>query len=328
MIFQKGEMKIELPNPILFAVIPVLIQHKMRYRNTLLIVTLIFLAGCAPFASNLSPVFPKTKPQMRIIKSPSLDNSQFRTFSVIPVSLLKKGLLLTNEIMEQHMLFFLRNAFEFRGYRYVDGTENPDFLATVDGLVSLKPDDYLPKALTSPVWLPIQDISKTFVSTRMPTQTYKTPPHKGGTVYPDIRIDVLDPDTLKPLWAGIGWAEAKNPDLRISGQTIAIYLIGEFPQGPFPCNDVTGAFGFDFYIFTNNGNEYYPTVFQVIDDSPAGKAGVMKYDMIASIDGLSVKNRPLSEIIKIFRKRSGLERKFTLLRGDQKFDICISPLSR
>jgi hypothetical protein len=300
----------------------------MSYKNVLLIVAVILLAGCAPFASNLSPVFPRTKPQMKIIKPSSLDISQFRTFSVVPVSGLKKGPLLTNEIMELHMLFFLRNAFEFRGYRYVDRTENPDFLATIDGLVSFKPDDYLPKALTSPAWLPIQDISKTFVSARMTTQTHKIPAHSGGTVYPDIRIDVLDPDTLKPLWAGIGWAAAKNPDLRISGQTIAIFLIGEFPQGPFPCNDVAEAFGFAFYIFTNNGNDYYPTVFQVIDDSPAGKAGLMKYDMIASIDGLSVKNRPLSEIIKIFRKGSGNKRSLTLLRDNQKIDICISPLAR
>jgi len=299
----------------------------MTYKNILWIVAVIFLAGCAPFASNLSPVFPKTKPQMRIIKTPSLDNSQFRTFSVVPVSRLKKGPLLTNEIMEMHMLFFLRNALEFRGYRYVDGAENPDFLATIDGLVSFKPNDWLPKALTSPTWLPIQDMSKTPVSTRMTTLTHKTPDHTGGTVYPDVRIDVLDPDTVKSLWAGIGWAAAKNPDLRISGQTIAIFLLGEFPQGPFSHNDVMGAFGFAFYIFTNNGNDYYPTVFQMIDDSPAGKAGVLKYDMIASIDGLSTKNRPLSEIIKIFRKGSGGKRSFTLLRGNQKIDVCISPQS-
>jgi hypothetical protein len=300
----------------------------MTYKDVLLIVAVILLAGCAPFASNLSPVFPKTKPQMRIIKTPSLDNSQLRTFSVFPVTRLKKGPLLTNEIMEMHMLFFIRNAFEFRGYRYVDGAEKPDFLATIDGLVSFKPDDCLPKALTSPAWLPGQGISKNFVSTRMTTQTHKIQTHKGGAVYTDIRIDVLDPDILEPVWTGIGWAAAKNPDLRISGQTIAVFLLGEFPQGPFSFNDVMEAFGFAFYIFTNNGNDYYPTVFQLIDDSPAGKAGVMKYDMIASIDGLSVKNRPLSEIIKIFRKGSGNRRSFTLLRGNQKVDICISPLSR
>ena len=265
---------------------------------------------------------------MKIIKTSSLDNSQLRTFSVVPVSSLKKGLLLTDEIIEMHMLFFLRNAFEFRGYRHVDKAENPDFLATIDGLVSFKPDDCLPEALTSPSWLPRQEISETFVSTRMTTQTQKIPAHTGGAVYPDIRIDVLDPHTLKPVWAGIGWAVAKNPDLRISSQTITIFLLGEFPQGPFPCNDVTGAFGFAFYIFTNNGNDYYPTVFQVIDDSPAGKAGVMKYDMIALIDGLSLRNRPLSEIINIFRKGSGNKRSFTLLRGSQKIDVCISPQSR
>ena len=300
----------------------------MSYKNVLLIVAVILLAGCAPFVSNLSPVFPKTKPQLKIFKTPSLDNSQFRTFSVVPVSRLKKGPLLTNEIMEMHMLFFLRNALEFRGYRYVDGMENPDFLATIDGLVSFKPNDCLPKALTSPAWFPMKDISNAFIPTRMTTQTHKIPAHIGGTVYHDIRIDILDPDTLKPLWAGIGWAAARNPDLRISCQTIAIFLLGEFPQGPFSCNDVTGAFGFAFYIFTNNGNDYYPTVFQVIDDSPAGRAGVMKYDMIASIDGLSLKNRPLSEIIEIFRKGAVNKKLFTLLRGNKKIDVCISPQSR
>ncbi len=299
----------------------------MTFKNFLLIVAIILLAGCAPFASNLTPVFPKTKPRMKIIKNPSLDNSQFETFSVVPVSRLKSGPLLTNEILEQYMMFFLRNALEFRGYRYVDRAEHPDFLATVDGLVSFQQSGYLPKALTSPAWLPVKNISKTSDSYRMTTQTYTIPTHTGGTVYPDIRIDVLDPETLKPLWAGIGWAAAKNPDLRVSCQTIAIFILGEFPQGPFSHNEVMGALGFAFYIFTNNGNDYYPTVFQVISDSPAGKAGVMKYDMIASVDDLSLKNRPLSEIIEIFRKGMGKMRSFTLLRNGKKIDMEISLLS-
>jgi len=247
---------------------------------------------------------------------------------VFPVSRLKKEPLLKDDILETQMLFLLRNTFEIRGYRYVEVTEKPDILATIDGYIQYRKGLSHPETMVSPKWLSEKRALDNYVPGSMSKQIYKVPGQTAGTCYPVVRIDALDPETLKPIWAGIGMGTAGNSDLRVSGQTIAIFLLGEFPEGPISRERIMTPFGFDFFVFTNNGNDYYPTVFQVINDSPAGRAGVMQYDMIESVDGLSLKNRPLSEIIKIFRKGPGSKRSFTLLRGDKRIGVCVSPRFR
>jgi hypothetical protein len=152
-------------------------------------------------------------------------------------------------------------------------------------------------------------------------------PPPSGPFYPSIRIDILEPDLLNPLWAGIGTGTAKTPDLRLSSQTIAIFLLGEFPKGPLSFDDLMGAFGFAFFVFTNNGKDYYPTVFKVIEDSPADKAGLRVYDMISSIDGISVRNSPLSEILKLFQKEPGKKKSVVVIRVGEQFPLEISAQS-
>ena len=296
-----------------------------KYKNFLWIAAIIFFHGCAAPATNLSPVWPQDKPRVKIIKAPSQYNMKLKTFSLFPVSWLKKEPLLKNDIMEMQMLFFLRNVLEIRGYRYARVPEKPDFLATIDGHIQHKKNRAPPKTLVSPKWVTKKTTFKAYLPGNITKQTYKDPHHTDGTCYPVIRIDVLDPNTYKPIWAGIGTGTANNTDLRISSQTIAIFLLGEFPKGPSSYDHIMGPFGFFFFVFTNNGNDYYPTVFKVLPDSPADKAGIKKYDMISSIDGIEVRNKPVSEIIKMFQKKSGKKKTITLFRLDKRIDLEIYP---
>ena len=328
----------------------------LKYKYLLWVTAAIFFCCCAASVTNLSPVFHKDKPHIQTFKSPSLDNAQYKTFSVFPVSHLKKGPLLKNDIIEMQILFFLRNIFEIRGYTYVKISEKPDILVTVDGLIQSNKSAVPPESLTSPKWIfkkiPPQNSSstsyrldtcvrheahgcgvfagrttiKTYVPGNITEQTYTSPHYRAGTFYPIIRIDIFSPNSYKPIWVGIGIGTANNSDLRISGQTIAIFLLGEFPKGPLSYDNIMAAFGFGFFVFTNSGNDYYPTVFKVINNSPADEAGIRIYDMISSIDGITAKNKPVSEIIKMFQKE-GKKKLVTVFRLEKQIDLEIFPRS-
>lgn len=293
----------------------------IKSKYLFLCAAIVFLNGCAASTTNLSPVHHKDKPRIRIYKAPSLDNDKLKTFSVAPVSHLKKDPLVKDDIVTRHMLFLLRNTFEIRGYRYVEVTENPDMLATVDGHIQYKKDCAPPETLTSPKWRTKKRILDAYASGEMKKQTYTISHHTIGTCYPVVRIDVLNPDTLKPLWAGIGIGTASNSDLRISSQTIVIFLLGEFPKGPYPYERVMNPFGFGFFVFTNNGHDYYPTVFELIKKSPADKAGIELYDMISSVDGVSVKNRSVSEVLEMFQRESGGKKSIAVLRLNKQINL-------
>jgi len=297
----------------------------IKCKYFLLCTVIIFFYGCATSKTNLSLVHHIDSPRIKTFKSPSLDKIKVETFSVFPVSRLKKEPLLKDDILETQMLFLLRNTFEIRGYRYVEVTEKPDILATIDGYIQYRKGLSHPETMVSPKWLSEKRALDNYVPGSMSKQIYKVPGQTAGTCYPVVRIDALDPETLKPIWAGIGMGTAGNSDLRVSGQTIAIFLLGEFPEGPISRERIMTPFGFDFFVFTNNGNDYYPTVFELIENSPADKAGIEKYDMISSIDGVSVKNRPVSEIIKMFQKESGKKKSLTVWRLDKKIDLEIFP---
>jgi hypothetical protein len=297
----------------------------IRTKYSFLCAAIIFFHGCAASITNLSPVLHKDKPRIQTFKAPSLDTIKLKTFSVFPVSHLKKEPLLKNDILEMQMLFLLRNTFEIRGYRYVDFTEKPDILATIDGHIQYKKGCVHPETIVSPKWFAEKRALDTYVPGNIRELIYTAPHRTPGTCYPVVRIDALDPNTLKPLWAGIGIGTANNSDLRISSQTIAIFILDKFPEGPFSHESVMTPFGFDIFVFTNNGNDYYPTVFQLIENSPADKAGLKKYDMISSIDGISVRNRPVSEIIKMFQEELGKKKSLTVFRLDRRIDLEIFP---
>jgi hypothetical protein len=297
----------------------------IQYKYFLLGAAIIFFYGCAASTTNLSPVLHKEKPRIQTFKAPSLDNIKLKTFSVFPVSHLKKDPLLKDDMLEMQMLFLLRNTFEIRGYKYVEITEKPDILATIDGHIQYEKVCVPPETLVSPKWFTEKRALDTYVPGNMTKQIYTVPRCTAGTCYPVVRIDALDPNTLKPLWAGIGIGTANNSDLRVSSQTIAIFILGKFPKGPFSYERVMTPFGFGFFVFTNNGNDYYPTVFELIEKSPADKAGIKIYDMISSIDGISVRNRPVSEIIKMFQKELGEKKSVTVFRLDKQIDLEIFP---
>jgi len=329
----------------------------MRGKALLLGLTIFLLWSCSAPITNLSPVHLKDKPRFRVLKSPALDRVQHETFSLVPASCLKREPLIQRDALETKLLFSLRNVLEVRGYRYVKMNENPDIVATIDSVIVYDRRDLPPEALTPPDWLlseRLADLGTPHGSQRLDncastrsngigsfnamtpsvndmsnssvTETYTEPSPPAMLLYPIIRIGVLDPDPLKTLWTGIGAGTADNSDLSVSSQAILIFLMDEFPRGPLSHDQLMGAYGFGFFVFTNNGVEYYPTVFKVIDGSPAHKAGLRKYDMISSIDGVSMRNKPLSEVLRAFQTPAEKKQSFIVRRVDKEIQLEISPL--
>jgi hypothetical protein len=180
--------------------------------------------------------------------------------------------------------------------------------------------------LTSPEWLPRQSLN-TSIPLSLTEKAYISSRHREGLFYPFIRVDILNPHTMRPFWSGIGGGTAGNSDLRVVCQSIGIFLLGEFPKGPLSYDHIMNPYGFGFFVMTYNGNHYYPTVFKLIGDSPAERSGIKQYDMISSIDGISLKNRPLTEVIKLFRNEASTSKDLTVLRLDKEIHLKISPRS-
>ena len=327
-----------------------------RCKIMLWFVIVSLLSGCAPSVTNIMPLRYESDIKKRIFKSPSLDHIQLKTFTVLPSKLFKEGppeiigqTVLENEIVEMQILFFLRNFFETIGYKFVDASEHPDFVATIDGFMPYKEFEIPPQLRTVPKWIPGKTLTTsggvsgtyrsssglgsrgtfggsitttTHIPGYMTNETYTVPGYTYGYYYPCARIDVFDSSRGKIIWTGYGVGKSKNSDFRVAIQVMIATLLQDFPNGPF-LNlqySIRDRFGFEFGVITNDGNNYYPCV-TVIPNSPAKKAGIKQHDFILSIDGIPTKNKTVSEILDILERGSQKKKSLTLLRVNEKINV-------
>jgi len=321
-------------------------------RAILLIFFVLLLGGCA--VHNLSVADLECKgclfgeiPKPNIYQEMKVDFTGYKTFTVFPISFVSKTNFL-NEIAERQVLFFLRNAVEeICGYRYVTPSEEPDLLFTVD--VNSQPCNlYTPPSLVyAPVFTPPYTSTGTTVSwwgswwgssyteTYHPGQVSLVPVMKPGEVEerfcPSASVIAYDGKTKKKIWIGAytrGFY-SKISDVRISTQLLVYSILLEFPK----CNydwfpESKGAIGIKIALFTNDGNNYYPTVVEVIPNSPASKVGIKKYDMITSINGKSVVNEPIIETFKLLDGDPGTTVTLTIKRLEKNYTFVVKRESR
>jgi len=319
----------------------------------------LMLVGCATTkVTNVTPLNHCAKPLIQIYKDPAFDESKYRTFSVFSSSLINDKAQIRNqlggEILEKQMLFSLRNSFEERGYKFVELNKSPDFLVTIDGAAPYKETYVPPQTVMMPYWVPGQTIttqhrtsgsfnlnayndygwgtySGTSTSTShvpgyMTTVPYTRPGYTVGYHYPSISVGVFDGKTLKNVWNGFGAEITKNPDFRVSSQFLKGHIIlKNFPACQYKAQNYplrkSGMVGIFFDILTNDGNNYFPTVVQVLQKFPAEKADVKPWDMILAIDGVPTQNKPLSEIVNLIDGDAGTKISLTLWRVDKRIDL-------
>lgn len=319
------------------------------------------LTSCAtaPRVTNLSPAYLYLAPSVSSYQDPEATLADYRTFSIFPASLINEDAK-TNEIMEKQLLFFLRNCLEAKGYRFVPLDQSPDFLATLTITSDYKESYVPPSTGVLPVWVPGRTITSygntsgtfnyntygsyssygwgsysgsssttTYVPGYITTQTYTRPGYTVGHHYPVAAVSVFDAKSLKNVWLGTGGGTSDNPDARVSGQFVVTNILGKFPNSSVQSESASrGVVGVQLLVFTNDGNNYVPTVLSVASGSPAARAGIKPYDMILSIEGVQVVNKPFSEAMQLLRGDPGTPVTLQLWRTGQQLTVNVTRVQR
>ncbi len=336
--------------------------NKMKYAKsmTLAIGLLLIFTACAAKLNNLSPAYLKSGPFVQSYNDPSSDITEYKTFSVFPISLIENENDIKDDVVERQMLFALRNAFEELGYKFVELDDSPDFLAMLDASAKASETYSIPHVPDIPYWIPGQTsklygrISGTFnyntydsyssyewgkftssSNSKSPlsgeivkadnysasiVQTAKN--SRKFTYYPTIIVHVFDGKSLRNVWAGTGIGASDNPDIRVSSQFVLKKVVHKFPychyfRDSFSMNN-TGQLGLNCWIYTNNGNIYYPTVVKLEPKMPAEQAGIKTGDMIIIIDGISTIDKPMPEILKLLSGSAGSSVNLSISRADEE----------
>ncbi|MCM8813903.1 MAG: DUF4136 domain-containing protein [Candidatus Omnitrophica bacterium] len=322
----------------------------------------VLLAGCASTSrvTNLSPAYLYGNPAVSSYKSPEADISGYQTFSVFPQSLISEKTEM-NEILEKQMLFFLRNQLEAKGYRFVELNENPDFVATINVSSKYETSYVPPQTVTLPQWVPGQSVttygtssgtfnyntygsyssygwgnysgsstSTTYVPRYMTTQTYTRSGYTIGHYYPASGISLYDGKTLERIWLGTGAGTSDNADVRVSSQFVVGHILAELPNASVPSGyePSGGVLGVVLGIFTNDGNNYVPTIIKVANQSPAKKAGLRDYDMILAVDNTSVVNKTFRDVLSLICGSPGTITRLEVWRTGQKISVDVTRTTR
>jgi hypothetical protein len=335
----------------------------MRYRFLIVILVACCITSCAaPRKTTLSPAALRAEPVATSYKDPGANFSQYKTFSVFPLSMISKEPKM-NEIMEKQLLFQVRCLIELFGYKFVQLNEKPDFLATI-GATSEYHETYIPpQTITIPWWVPSQTIVSSgsfnfnqlgayssygwgnYLGTTttpgyfIPTQI-TTPGRTIGYHYPIVFFKAYDAKTLQSVYEGKGVGVSDNPDVRVSGQIVLAKIFKDFT----PCSDMQvlptssakpirlfkdtsindGMLVVKALILTIDGNNYFPTVIELYPNSSLTKAGIQKEDMIISIDGVSLANKTIPEIRKLTRGTPGTKVNLEVLRKTERLSFTVT----
>jgi hypothetical protein len=341
-------------------------KNLLKIFSVLLYVTIfLMLFGCATTkVTNVTPLNLYGKPLIQTYKDPIFDEFKYKTFTVIPSSLISDKSQIKNqpggEILEKQMLFSLRNFFEVKGYKFVELDKSPDFLVTIDGSAPYKESYIPPQTVMLPYWVPGQTIttqnrtsgsfdlytynnygwgtyggtsaSTTYIPGYMTTIPYTRPGYTVGYYYPTISIGMFDGESLMNIWNGVGVGTSRNPDFRVSSQMLmSELLLKNFPTCQYSEQNyppIRGGIGIFYQILTNDGNNYFPTVVSVMPKFPAEKAGVKQFDMILAIDGVPTQNKPLLEIRNLLNGDAGTKVSLTLWRVDKRVDLQLIRMQR
>jgi hypothetical protein len=124
------------------------------------VLLLVACLGCAPSGNrggevydNFAPLNLDRYPSVQTLKDLAFSAGGYKTFSVFSPSLASSTPRISG-LLEQNMLFQLRNALEVRGYRFVEPTQSPDFVVTIDGGVEHHDQYVPPQTVLAPVFVP------------------------------------------------------------------------------------------------------------------------------------------------------------------------------
>jgi hypothetical protein len=298
--------------------------------------------------SNLAPSYLRDEPTISVYQDPDVDFGNYRTFSVVPMTMVDPDARV-NQLQEKQLLFFVRNLLESKGYRQVEKGETPDFFVATEWKSEYRESYVPPQTISLPIWNPGRTVTThghtsgsfnfnsygdyssyggwgnysgnttytTYVPGYMTSETYTRSGYTVGTNYPVVSVRIFDGKSYNAAWTGTGVGSSNISDVRLSGQFVATNIVGRLPNAPESgqASQSTGRVGILVLMMTNDGNVYVPTVIQV--GGPAKEAGIKEDDMILAINGTRVANKSLSEVLNLLRGDAGSGATLEIWRGGQ-----------
>jgi len=314
----------------------------------------LFLSGCAGSRHNLSSLALVGPPATHTERSADLDSAKYYTFSVFPVSKFSSSAGLKAGSYENEMLFIVRCAFEARGYTFVEPSENPDFLVTIDtdmpeagapppaGLQLPERKVGSALALDAPLsglftpelrqqytglgWgtLPEMDPMKGLFPGKTLLDSLKPGHELRGT----LTLVVLDSQTMNEVWVGVGGGLSPVPSFKVASQTMIWSLVNEFPRPHMAERRRSAAdlMGIDYRICTADGVRYYPAVIALDPKRPNNSSGdIGTYDVILAVGGETVVNRPYSKVMQRLGGPTGIQVNVTMWRVGEQVNTFVVP---
>lgn len=320
-------------------------------RKVIFILLFFIIYGCASNSKKFEALQLELDPKIETYNDFSFNAKKYKTFSIVPISLYNKDSNIQG-ILEKQLLFTLRNIFERRGYEFINLKSDPDFIITLEAYNIYREIHVPEQSVSVPQWVNGKTMTTsqqqsgtfyygnidsfnwgsyrgnyqgsstttTYIPGHMSTENYTTPAHTEGVYRPSAGIYVYDGKSGKNVWTGIGMGTSKNSDLRLSSQVLLMKMANKFPERNYK-NDTYNSFGFDYSITTLDGNNYYPVVLNIDDNSIMIYKDIKVYDIISKVNNISTLNKSYREIYDLLTadKNTGIE--MILLREKKTIKI-------
>lgn len=286
----------------------------------------IFLTiiSCATNGNDFSQTYLKDITDINVTAAPDFNTRNDQTFTIISASNIFKEIKM-NEIEEQYIMLFLRSIMELKGYKYVSADKNPDLILSINASNEYSEYYVPPSTISLPKFEPGTTLTTygnfnsygsygmnsfsatTRTSGKWTSENITIGGYQVGNYYPCTAISVFDAKTQKNIWNGSAVGTSDVQDVRVSNQVVIASILYKFPD----CKNRDfreeiygrGGIGLDFTIWTLDGNNYFPVVIEM--DKSAQQAGILINDIILSIDGVSVVNKPVSEVWNLIKGEPG-----------------------
>jgi len=158
------------------------------------------------------------------------------------------------------------------------------------------------------------------------TRTFEHPGSAVGSYYPVVAVGIYDRRRLDAgvsprdalIWRSSCVGISTSPQFSLTGQYILWLALGN--NLPLCAAEASGRFsspgkaGVALMAMTPDGQAMYPVVRGVAKDSPAQRAGIQTWDIIAAINGNGTKNRDMKETAALLGGNPGDIRTLTIWR--------------
>jgi hypothetical protein len=300
----------------------------------------------------------------QIYNDPTVDYSKFKSFSVISINqYLKKE---QQPFQEKQLEFFLSNfIYNQRSLEYIPLNDSlkPDLLVVYDYSNDFKEQYIAPQTVTIPYWrsgttmnttvntstsgmvnvtgdVNITSLGHSSDQTNITSTTpgewtirqVQKPGYTIGKFYPSLSIIIYNTSNNTKVWEGVGTGTSYSKDFRLSCQFIMTHLGLNIPIGSFQYDDLAtgnnGRIGINFILFNSDGQNFYPVITTVEDNTPASSSNLKFGDIILSINDISTSNKSWEQLNSAMRGIAGTQVRFVLERNGRIIKKTVTKIQR